>query len=355
MQTSSPGQSPASNEFMDRIKNGPAFIIAEAGVNHNGDIALAHKLVDSAYDAGADSVKFQSFTPEGVATSRAETASYQQETTGFSTQADMLTGLVLSPDAHRELLAHCNERGILFLSTPHDWASIDFLDALGILAFKIGSGDLTNLPFLMSVAVKQRPVILSSGMATLDEVREAVDVVIATGNPQLALLHCVTNYPAAIEDSNLLAMHTLAQAFGFPVGYSDHTPGIEVASAAVALGARIIEKHFTLDSSLSGPDHRASTEPGQFKAMVENIRRVEAALGTGEKVPTPREAPMRAVIRKSIVAAQPVPRGTVISAKLLTTKRPGTGIEPRYWDSVIGRQAKADIPGDALIRWEDLE
>jgi N-acetylneuraminate synthase/N,N'-diacetyllegionaminate synthase len=342
-------------KFMERIKSGPAFIIAEAGVNHNGDITLAHKLVDAACDAGADSVKFQSFNPGGVATSRAETASYQQETTGFSTQTDLLRGLVLSPDAHRELLAHCNERGILFLSTPHDWASIDFLDALGILAFKIGSGDLTNLPFLTVVAAKQHPVILSSGMATLDEVQEAVAAVTATGNRQLALLHCVTNYPAAIEDSNLLAMHTIAQAFGFPVGYSDHTSGIEVASAAVALGARIIEKHFTLDSSLSGPDHRASTEPGQFKVMVENIRRIESALGTGEKVPTPREAPMRAVIRKSIVATQSVPRGTVLSAELLTTKRPGIGIEPRHWDSVIGRQVKVDIPEDTLIHWEDLE
>jgi N,N'-diacetyllegionaminate synthase len=342
-------------KFMERIKSGPAFIIAEAGVNHNGDVELAHKLVDAACDAGADSVKFQSFTAEGVATARAETASYQQETTGFSTQADMLAGLMLSAEAHRELLAHCNERGILFLSTPHDWASIDFLDELGILAFKIGSGDLTNLPFLKVVAVKQRPIILSSGMATLDEVREAVGTVTTAGNRQLALLHAVTNYPAAVEDTNLLAMRTLSQVFDFPVGYSDHTVGTEVATAAVALGARVIEKHLTLDSSLPGPDHRASTEPGLFKTMVENIRRIESALGTGEKVPTRQELPMRNVVRKSIVTAKPVARGTVMDAELITTKRPGTGIEPRHWDSVIGRKAKADIPGDTLIHWEDME
>jgi len=342
-------------KFMERIKAGPAFIIAEAGVNHNGDITLAHKLVDAACDAGADSVKFQSFTAEGVAIAQAETAAYQQEATGARNQAELLNGLELSRELHEELLAHCVERNILFLSTPHDWASIDLLDKLNITAFKIGSGDLTNLPFLTAVAVKQRPIILSTGMGTLAEVGEAVQTVTSANNNQLVLLHGVSKYPALIEESNLTVMEVMAKAFGFPVGYSDHTIGIDTTLAAVALGARVIEKHFTLNARLSGPDHAISLEPGAFKSMVNGIRRVELALGSGIKAPTEGEISMRAISRKSIVSARAILAGTRITAEMLTTKRPGTGIQPRDWDAVIGRRVKANMLDDSMLQWKDIE
>ncbi len=331
------------------------FVIAEAGVNHNGSVEMAHRLVDAAVEAGADAVKFQTFSAEGVVTRKAPMAAYQERNVGSDVgQLQMLKELELPREAHRELMAHCQERGILFLSTPHDWAAVDFLFDLGVAAYKIGSGDLTNLPFLRKVARKGLPVILSTGMGTLGEVEEAVEAVTCQENRQLVLLHCVTNYPASINECNLLAMRTMAQAFGFPVGYSDHTEGSEAALAAVALGAVAVEKHFTLDRSMAGPDHQASMEPDQLRALVEGIRRVEQALGDGVKRPTATELEMRHPIRKSIVAAVPIPAGTAITQEMLTTKRPGDGIHPRLWDTVLGRTARVDIAADTQPRWEDL-
>ena len=331
------------------------FIIAEAGVNHNGSLELAHSLVDAAVEAEADAVKFQTFSAEGVAIRQAPKAAYQERTTGSDLgQYEMLQGLELARDAHQSLLDHCRRRGILFLSTPHDWDSVHFLYQLGVGAYKIGSGDLTNLPFLRMVAQKGLAIILSTGMGTLGDVEEAVDAVTGQGNRQLVLLHCVTNYPAAIGECNLRAMHTMAEAFGFPVGYSDHTEGIEAALASVALGATAVEKHFTLDRSLPGPDHQASVEPQELQALVEGIRKIEQALGNGVKRPSISELEMLRPVRKSIVAAVAIPAGTVITEGMLTTKRPGDGIHPRYWELVLGRTARADIPEDTLIQWESL-
>ena len=352
------GDSPAAIRLPGGRAIGPrskTFVIAEAGVNHNGSVEMAHRLVDAAVEAGANAVKFQTFSAEGVATRQAPKAAYQERNVGSDIgQIQMLKELELSNEAHRELMSHCQERGILFLSTPHDWAAVDFLFDLGVAAYKIGSGDLTNLPFLRKVAQKGLPVILSTGMSTLGEVEEAVEAVTCQENRQLVLLHCVTNYPASINECNLLAMRTMAQAFGFPVGYSDHTEGCEAALAAVALGAVAVEKHFTLNRSMVGPDHQASMEPDQLRALVEGIRRVEQALGDGVKRPAATELEMRHPIRKSIAAAVPIPAGAVITDEMVTTKRPGGGMHPRYWDMVLGRVARTDIAEDTLLRWEDL-
>ena len=332
---------------------GHAFIIAEAGVNHNGEAGLAHRLVDAAADAGADAVKFQTFRAEGVATPTAPKAEYQLKATGDG-QLAMLRQLELSEEYYPALVDHCRQRGIMFLSTPHDWEAIEILDRLGVSAFKVGSGDLTNVPFLRLLARKGRPIILSTGMGTLAEVEEAVEAVRSQGNDRLILLHCVTSYPARAEDCNLRAMLTLERAFRVPVGYSDHTTGVEAALAAVALGARVIEKHFTLDRSLPGPDHEASLEPEELSALVRGIRLVERALGDGVKQPLPGERDMRPVARKSIVSARDIPAGAVITEDMLTTKRPGSGILPRHWDSLIGRRARVAIPRDSLLEWAQI-
>ncbi|MCH8109035.1 MAG: N-acetylneuraminate synthase [Chloroflexi bacterium] len=337
------------------LREGHTFFIAEAGVNHNGDVEMAHRLIDAASDAGADAVKFQTFTAEGVATLQAPKAGYQVRTTGSNgSQYEMLKRLELPEEAYSELIAHCESRAIMFMSTPHDWAAIDFLDRIDVAAFKIGSGDLTNIPYLKAVASKQRPIILSTGMSNLGEIEEAVEAITSQGNRQLTLLHCVTNYPADPEDCNLRAMQTLSHAFGFPVGYSDHTVGMEAALAAVALGAVIIEKHFTLDRSLPGPDHEASLEPDELRALIEGIRKVECMLGNGIKAPTTAELDMRPIARKSIVTAVALPKGAVITPSMITTKRPGTGILPRYWDTVVGKMARVEIEADTTLRWDDL-
>ena len=337
------------------LREGHTFFIAEAGVNHNGDVEMAHRLIDAASDAGADAVKFQTFNAEGVVTLQAPKANYQERTTGTNeSQYEMLRRLELPTEAYSELIAHCESRGITFMSTPHDWAAIEFLDRIDVSAYKIGSGDLTNIPYLRAVASKQRSIILSTGMSNLGEVEEAVEAITSEGNRQLILLHCVTNYPADPEDCNLRAMQTLSQAFGFPVGYSDHTVGIEASLAAVALGAVVIEKHFTLDRSLPGPDHEASLEPGELRALAEGVRKVERMLGNGIKGPTSAELDMRLIARKSIVAAVALPKGTVITPSMIITKRPGTGILPRYWDMVVGSTAQVDIEADTTLRWDDL-
>ena len=331
----------------------PCFIIAEAGVNHNGDLALAKRLVDAAVSAGADAVKFQTFKAERLASASAPKATYQLQTTDRrESQLEMLRRLELSEAAHRELMGYCAAKGILFLSTPFEEASADLLERLGVCAFKMPSGELTNLPFLAHVARKGKPMIVSTGMSTLVEVEQAVQAIRKAQNDQVVLLHCVSDYPADPSDANLRAMHTMAEAFNVPVGYSDHTLGLEVALAAVALGARVIEKHFTLDRTLPGPDHRASLKPDELCRLVQGVRTVEAALGDGRKAPVPREANTAAVARKSLVAATHIPSGTRLTNHLLSLKRPGTGLPPSMMAQIIGRIAVHDIPAETVLTME---
>ncbi len=333
----------------------PCLIIAEAGVNHNGDVETAKKLVATAAAAGADAVKFQTIRAQHLAGPDAPKAQYQLETTGAGeSQMEMLARLELSHQAHRELQAYSRAQGILFLSTPFDEESADFLEELGVPAFKVGSGEITNLPFLAYLARKRRPIILSTGMSSLGEVEEAVEAVRQAGNEQLSLLHCVSNYPAAPEDVNLRVMRTMSLAFQVPVGYSDHTLGAAIALAAVARGACIIEKHFTLDRTLPGPDHRASLEPEELRAMVEDIRRVEKALGHGRKEPAAGELATAAVARRSLVAAVDIPAGTVLSEELIAVKRPGTGLRPGMRPYLVGRTTRRAIPQGTLMTLEML-
>ena len=303
------------------------FVIAEAGVNHNGSLDLALQLVDAAKASGADAVKFQTFRADLLATRSAHKAAYQERTTANTeSQFQMLQRLELDAAAHQRLIEHCSQIGIQFLSSPFDAQSADLLAAMNVPLFKVPSGEITNLPFLEHIASKGRPVILSTGMSTLGEVEEAVHVLKAAGATELTLLHCVTEYPAPFGQINLRAMQTLKIAFGLPVGYSDHTPGLEIAIAAVALGAEVIEKHFTLDRSLPGPDHAASLEPGELQQMVNAIRHVEVALGDGIKGPAPCELPNISVARKSLVAARDLPAGHRLVAGDLDIKRPGSGL-----------------------------
>ena len=339
------------------IGNGsPCFIIAEAGVNHNGDLELARRLVDAAAEAGADAVKFQTFSADRLATAAAPQADYQRRNTGIEeSQRAMLHRLELTAEAHRELMARCRERGILFLSSPFDEDSADFLEELGVPAFKIPSGELTNVPFLAHVARKGRPLIVSTGMATLDEVRPAVETIRQAGSPPLALLHCVSSYPAQPADVNLRAMATLREAFAVPVGFSDHTAGTDIALAAVALGANILEKHLTLDRTLPGPDHLASLEPDEWIAMVAALRRIEAALGDGRKRPAPSEADAARVARKSLVAAGDLPAGCVLRRDHLAVRRPGTGLPPGRLESVLGRRLRQALAAGAVLTEDLLE
>jgi N-acetylneuraminate synthase/N,N'-diacetyllegionaminate synthase len=334
----------------------PCYLIAEAGVNHNGDLDLALRLVDLAAEAGADAVKFQTFRAAELATAEAPKAAYQAERTGAGeSQRAMLERLELSPDAHRALIARATERGIRFLSTPFERESADLLERLDLPAFKLPSGELTNLPFLAHVARKGRPLILSTGMATLGEVEAALLAIRAAGDPPVAVLHCVSAYPAPAAQANLRAMETLAKAFGGIVGYSDHTEGLEVPLAAVAMGASIVEKHFTLDRSLPGPDHAASLEPEQLKALVRGIRIVESAFGDGRKAPTELERETARVARKSLAAALDLPAGTVLEAHHLSAKRPGTGLSPALESLLLGRTLRHAIPRDALLSLGDVE
>jgi N,N'-diacetyllegionaminate synthase len=334
----------------------PCFVIAEAGVNHNGDLNLARQLVKTAAEAGADAVKFQTFVADRLVTSDAPQAEYQQRNTGvMESQHAMLQRLELSEDAHRELQALCSELGILFLSTPFDEECADFLSDLGISAFKIPSGEITNTPFIRHVARKGVPLIISTGMATLAEIRDAVDTVRDTGNENFALLQCVSAYPSAPEDTNLRAMQTLADAFHVPVGYSDHSEGLEITFAAIALGACIIEKHFTLDRSLPGPDHKASLEPAELAAMVAGIRKIEAALGDGQKRPTAAEAATALVARKSLVAARVLKVGEIFHSSMAVARRPGTGLAPSVIDSLQNRKLARDLAKNEPILLEYFE
>lgn len=331
------------------------FIIAEAGVNHNGSLDLAMQLVDAAKASGADAVKFQTFRAELLATRSAHKAPYQERTTASAeSQFEMLQRLELDAPAHLSLIAHCRKVGIQFLSSPFDMASADLLAKMDVPLFKVPSGEITNLPFLTHIASKKRPVILSTGMSTLEEVEEAVQVITTYGASRLTLLHCVTEYPAPYAEVNLRAMQTLRSAFGLPVGYSDHTPGIEIAIAAAALGAEVIEKHFTLDRSLPGPDHKASLEPAELQQMVEAVRHVESAMGTGIKVPAPCELSNISVARKSVVAARALPAGHKLTGGDLEIKRPGHGLAPKLLPVLIGRILRAELAKDELVRWEHL-
>lgn len=328
------------------------LVIAEAGVNHDGELATALRLVDAAAEAGADVVKFQMFSAAKLATPAAARAQYQAANTRRDeSQLEMLRRLELGEAAHRAIAARCAQRGIGFLSSGFDTESVDFLVGLGMDTIKIPSGELTNLPYLRHVGRLGIPVILSTGMATLEEVAAALQVLEKAGTPRtrVTVLHCTTEYPTAMEDVNLRAMLTLRDAFGVAVGYSDHTLGIEVATAAVALGAKVIEKHFTLDATARGPDHRASLEPAQLKAMVAAIRCVERALGDGVKAPRPAEEKNREVARRSLVAARPIRAGETFSEDNLAVKRPGSGVSPMRWDEVLGRRAPRDFSTDELI------
>jgi N,N'-diacetyllegionaminate synthase len=328
------------------------LIIAEAGVNHNGDLSLARKLIDAAAKAGADLVKFQTFSADRLVTSYARKADYQAKTTDADeSQHAMIRRLELTREMHEALIAHCNTRGIGFFSSGFDTESIDLLVELGLDCFKIPSGEITNLPYLRHVGAYGKSVILSTGMATLDEIGAALDVLEQAGTrrDRITVLHCNTEYPTPMTDVNLRAMLTIRDAFGVEVGYSDHTSGIEVAIAAVALGARVIEKHFTLDRTLPGPDQKASLEPDELAAMVTAIRNVEQAIGDGSKTPTASEAKNRPIVRKSLVASRSIRAGEVFSEANLAIKRPGTGVSPMRWDDVVGRKAVRDFAPDELI------
>jgi N,N'-diacetyllegionaminate synthase len=339
-----------------RRRRNSTFVIAEAGVNHNGSVALARKLIDAACDAGADAVKFQTFRASDLVSADAPKAAYQKRTTSAGeSQREMIARLELNAEAHTKLMAHATTRGIDFLSSPFDSASLALLCRLGLRVIKIPSGEITNHPFLREIGKTGRRVILSTGMSTMREVDEAVRVLRKSGAGPMSLLHCVTEYPAPFEQINLAAMATMSRKFGLPVGYSDHTQGIEIALAAVALGATIIEKHLTLDCSMPGPDHRASIEPPEFAAMVRGIRHVEQALGNGVKLPAACEIANRKVARKSLVATRSLTRGEVIRRQDVAIQRPGTGIPPSSLSKVVGRRVAARIAAGSLFRWRNVE
>ncbi|QPH98683.1 N-acetylneuraminate synthase [Campylobacter concisus] len=328
------------------------FIIAEAGVNHNGDINLAKKLIDVAVKAGADAVKFQTFKAQNLVSKNAQKANYQKQTTNKNeSQFDMIKKLELNENMHKELIAYCKEENITFLSTPFDSDSIKLLHELEIGTFKIPSGEITNLPYLRQIGGLNKKIILSTGMANLGEVEAAIEVLIKSGTKRenISLLHANTQYPTPMEDVNLKAMITLKNAFGLEVGYSDHTLGIEVDIAAVAMGAKIIEKHFTLDKSMPGPDHKASLEPDELVAMIKAIRNIELALGDGLKHFSKSESENIKIARKSIVAKCDIKKGEIFSEQNICVKRPGDGINPMRWDEVIGQISQKDYKQDDLI------
>ena len=341
-----------TNQF--QFDQNRCFVIAEAGVNHNGDLDIAKKLIDKAVEAGADAVKFQTFKAEELVTKEAPKAQYQKITTGDGNQYEMLKKLELSESDYAVLKKYCEKKGILFLSTPFDFESVDILEKLDIPLYKVSSGDLTNLPLLKYIAKKHKPIILSTGMANLAEVEEAVHAIYEEGNEQIVLLHCTSNYPTAYEDVNLKAMLTLKEAFKLTVGYSDHTTGIEVPIAAVALGASVIEKHFTLDRNMPGPDHRASLEPDELKCMIDSIRNIEKAMGDGIKRCREVEEKSKFVSRKSVVARKNISKGQVITKDMLAYKRPCIGLEPKYTQFVLGKIANRDINKDEPILFEHL-
>lgn len=329
------------------------LIIAEAGVNHNGDIRLAKKLIDAAADAGVDYVKFQTFNSKKLVSKNAQKATYQKENTKNQSESQlaMLQKLELSKEAHYELIEYCKSKNIKFLSTGFDLESINFLNNLNIDLFKVPSGEITNLPYLRLVGGLKKPVIISTGMADIKEIEDALDVILKSGTDKnnVTILHCNTEYPTPMKDVNLKAMLSIKDRFDVEIGYSDHTLGIEIPTAAVALGATVIEKHFTLDKTMEGPDHKASLEPNELKAMVDAIRNIELALGHGRKEPSESEKKNKVIARKSIVAISPIKKGEVFTINNITVKRPGSGISPMNWDEVVGKEASKDYQEDDLI------
>lgn len=328
------------------------FIIAEAGVNHNGSIEIAKKLIDAAAAAGADAVKFQTFKTENLVSKNAQKADYQKASTDKNeSQFDMIKKLELDTDTHKELIAYCKNKEIMFLSTPFDLESIKLLDELGLEIFKIGSGEITNLPYLRDIGKLNKKVILSTGMSNIYEIEDALNVLIKAGTKKknITVLHANTEYPTPMDDVNLKAMLTIKETLGVEIGYSDHTLGIEVDIAAAAMGAQVIEKHFTLDKNMQGPDHKASLEPDELKEMVKAIRNIEAALGDGIKIPSFSESKNIAIARKSLVAQKDIKKGEIFSEENLAAKRPGNGISPMKWDEIIGTVAKKDYKEDELI------
>jgi len=328
------------------------FIIAEAGVNHNGNIDLAKRLIAVAAEAGADAVKFQTFKADNLVSKKAQKAKYQKETTNAEeSQYEMIKKLELDVGTHKELMVYCAKKHIMFLSTPFDHDSIDLLHKLGLEIFKIPSGEITNLPYLRHIGRLNKKIILSTGMADMGEIEDALDVLTeaGTGRNKITVLHANTMYPTPMEDVNLRAMQTIGDAFDVRFGYSDHTLGIEVDIAAVAMGASVIEKHFTLDKTMEGPDHKASLEPEELKAMVKSIRNIELALGSSVKKPSPSEIPNISIARKSIVAVENVKKGEVLNENNLAIKRPGSGVSPMRWNEILGTVALKDYESDELI------
>lgn len=331
------------------------YIIAEAGVNHNGDINLAKRLIDVAKEAGCDCVKFQTFSADKIVTKQARKAKYQVENTkNNDSQYEMLKKLELSYEDFAELKRYCDKLEIDFLSTPFDEEAVDLLEGIGVNAYKIPSGEITNKPLLQYIAQKKKRILLSTGMSTLEEVEKAIGWIEAMDNHEITLFHCTSNYPAPFDSVNMKAMLTLKQRFNYPIGYSDHTKGIEVSLMAVAYGATVIEKHFTYDRNAEGPDHKASLEPEELKCMVEAIRHIEDAVGTGEKKPTESELSTRDVARKSLVWKNKKEAGEIISKEDICCKRPGTGICPEEIDSIVGKTVARECEEDELISWEDI-
>ncbi|MRS12083.1 MAG: N-acetylneuraminate synthase [Actinobacteria bacterium] len=326
-------------------------VVAEAGVNHNGSLDRALLMIDEAAEAGADTVKFQTFDPTELVSAAARKAEYQEKQTGSGTQREMLEALALDEAAHVELVKRCQERGISFLSTPFDVTSVEELAALGVREYKIASGEITDLPVLRAVARHADSVLLSTGMATIDEISQALEALKEAGLDRecVTLLHCTTEYPAPVEEVNLLAMEEMCSLFCLPVGYSDHTEGIEISIAAAAMGAAVIEKHFTLDRTLPGPDHAASIEPAELRALVRAIGRVSLARGAAAKHPMPSEIHNAPLVRKSIVAARAIEAGETFTEENITAKRPGTGLSPMLWDSVVGLAARRRFEADEAI------
>ena len=340
------------------------FIIAEAGVNHNGSEELALQLIETAAKAGANAVKFQSFKASSLAVKGTPTAKYQKQQTGNNDQYSMLKELELSEDLHCKLVEHCHKYNIEFMSTPFDTETAEFLLELGMERLKIPSGELTNLPFIRKLVSFNRLMILSTGMANLEEVKEAVTVIREEREVQsfheplkevLTILHCTSNYPTRNEDVNLRAMQTMERELGLPVGYSDHTEGTLVSAMAVAMGAKVIEKHFTMDHSLPGPDHQASLEPGELATMIQQIRQIETCLGSGEKVPRDSELPVRDLVRRSVILARDKPADVEIQSEDLVLLRPGTGIPPKELDQVIGKHLKASLKSGTVLTWKDID
>ena len=334
------------------INKNRVFIIAEAGVNHNGSIQLAKKLIDVAVDAKADAVKFQTFKTENLVSKNAQKADYQKQTTNSGeSQFDMIKKLELDLDTHKELIAYCKTKNIMFLSTPFDYDSIELLNNLGLEIFKIPSGEITNLPYLRHIGKLNKKVVLSTGMADIGEIEDTLDILIQAGTKKenITVLHANTEYPTPMEDVNLKAMKTIGNTFDIAYGYSDHTLGIEVDIAAVAMGASCIEKHFTLDKNMEGPDHKASLEPDELKAMVSAIRNIELALGSSVKKPSKSESKNIEIARKSLVAKTNIKKGEIFTENNVTIKRPGNGISPMRWDEIIGTVSQKDYKEDELI------